>query len=194
MGNIVKAKEVILNTFEIEKDTLKNSPDIFLFEEKMFGIDEARDLSEKALRSAFSNKKIFIITPEKITFEAQNALLKTFEEPIADTYFFLVSKDESSILDTLLSRMCVWRLPGLEIDVTSSEKFIDLNLGDRMDFAKKWALKEKNLTDFLDGLAKCLKERNYRQESIQEVFEARLISQTRGVSSKLILEYLGLIL
>jgi DNA polymerase III gamma/tau subunit len=51
------------------------------------GIDEARELSR---RQRLSGGHIFIIAAGTITREAQNALLKTFEEPAPDTYFMLI--------------------------------------------------------------------------------------------------------
>src|SRR3989344_1067951 len=87
-----------------------NSPDFFAFRMDTFGIDEARELKSLSARKAISDRKIFFISPTRITLEAQNALLKTFEDPSPDTYFFLVVMEEASIEPTLLSRMLVSRL------------------------------------------------------------------------------------
>ena len=53
------------------------------------------------------DKKIFILHVHSITREAQNALLKTFEEPTEGTHFFLLIPKASVLLETLLSRVQV---------------------------------------------------------------------------------------
>jgi DNA polymerase III gamma/tau subunit len=71
-----------------------------------FGVDEGRELKEAQLSKSFGGgKKIFVISFETITVEAQNSLLKVFEEPTPDTHFFLISRTGSRLLPTLRSRI-----------------------------------------------------------------------------------------
>ncbi len=164
---------------------LFGSPDFFLLEEELFGIEEARRLGELSNRKAFDQRKIFFITPKKITVEAQNALLKTFEEPIPDTHFLLLVRDEALILPTLKSRMAV--LYGkLHSSVGEVEKFLKLNLSDRLDFAKKFADDERDLSAFLDELLMLKRDKN--------IYKMRLFSADRTASSRLILEHLALVI
>ena len=74
-----------------------NNPDFFAFRMDTFGIDEARELKILAARKAITTKKIFLIAAERLTREAQNALLKTFEDPFPDTFFFLRTREEALI-------------------------------------------------------------------------------------------------
>ena len=71
------------------------------------GIDEARDLKEKAyLLPSKLAKKVFIIDEvHMMTRDAFNALLKLIEEPPAHTIFILCTTDEGKIPDTVLSRL-----------------------------------------------------------------------------------------
>jgi DNA polymerase III delta prime subunit len=85
----------------------KGSPDYFLWKNEVFGINEARDLKERQSRKNIDGKQIFIVKSDTITREAQNALLKVFEEPCRDTYFFLVVSSADIIIPTLKSRMIV---------------------------------------------------------------------------------------
>lgn len=66
----------------------------------------------EAARSPFEGKrKVFIIEEaERMNPFAQNALLKTLEEPQPDTVFLLISDREEELLDTIRSRCRVARL------------------------------------------------------------------------------------
>ncbi|OHA91214.1 MAG: hypothetical protein A2758_01945 [Candidatus Zambryskibacteria bacterium RIFCSPHIGHO2_01_FULL_49_18] len=169
--------------------TLIGSPDYFIFNEALFGIDEARRLGEQAARKAFVERKIFFITPEKITLEAQNALLKTFEDPVEDTHFFLAVREEGLIIPTLRSRMVTWRLDrqvAVQPFEFEAQNFLKLPLKDRFEFVRKFVEKEKNLSVFLDELLCVTKSK--------EVYKMRLYSDDRAISARLILEHLALVL
>lgn len=66
----------------------------------------------EAARSPFeATKKVFIIEEaERMNPAAQNALLKTLEEPPGDTVFILISDREEELLETISSRCRVVRL------------------------------------------------------------------------------------
>lgn len=172
---------------------LSSSPDFFVYKELLFGIDEARHLSLKASQKAFTKIKIFFIAPEKITVEAQNALLKTFEDPFPATHFFLVVRDESVILPTLKSRMQTLVLEGGDMLLSEAREFINLPLKGRINFVKKFVDKEKNISIFLDELLLVLKDSPNR-EIIKTVYPLRLISDNRSVSARLILEHLAVVI
>ena len=66
----------------------------------------------EASRSPFEGRfKVFIIEEaDRMNESAQNALLKTLEEPQPDTVFVLVSDNEEEVLDTIRSRCRIVRL------------------------------------------------------------------------------------
>lgn len=66
----------------------------------------------EAARSPFEARmKVFVIEEaERMNPAAQNALLKTLEEPPADTVFILISDREDELLETIRSRCRVVRL------------------------------------------------------------------------------------
>ena len=66
----------------------------------------------EAARSPFEGPtKVFIIEEaDRMNDEAQNALLKTLEEPQPDTVFILLSEHEEELLDTIQSRCRIVRL------------------------------------------------------------------------------------
>ncbi|HVZ75902.1 MAG TPA: hypothetical protein VG934_01365 [Candidatus Paceibacterota bacterium] len=78
-------------------------PDVELVEIEKFGIEEARDLAVSAQLSGLSGRRLFIIGVSSMTTEAQQALLKLFEEPRAGTMFVLLTPP-GVVIATLRSR------------------------------------------------------------------------------------------
>ena len=72
----------------------------------------------EAARSPFEGTtKVFVIEDADLMNEpAQNALLKTLEEPPADTVFILTSEHEEELLDTIRSRCRAVRLEAVPED------------------------------------------------------------------------------
>jgi len=75
-------------------------------EKKSIGVDQVRELSESlAMTSMRSGYRVAVIVPaESMTTAAQNALLKTLEEPAQRTVLVLVAARPASLLPTLRSR------------------------------------------------------------------------------------------
>ena len=72
----------------------------------------------EAARSPFeASYKVFVIEDaDRMNDAAQNALLKTLEEPQPDSVFVLVSDHEEEVLETIRSRCRVVRLEAVPID------------------------------------------------------------------------------
>lgn len=75
-------------------------------EKSRISIAQIRDLQSRlSFSEALSRPRIVVILwAETMPQEAANALLKTLEEPPANTYFLLSSEDRASLLPTILSR------------------------------------------------------------------------------------------
>ncbi|MGH2730183.1 MAG: DNA polymerase III subunit delta', partial [Actinomycetota bacterium] len=78
-------------------------------------VDAVRELVGRAGRTPFeAERKIFVIEEaERMNPAAQNALLKTLEEPQPDTFFVLISENEDELLETIRSRCRMVRLEPL---------------------------------------------------------------------------------
>ncbi len=126
----------------IEHDLLMHihgNPDVHIATHDTFGIDEGRLLKEQQASRAFDGgKKIFVITFNSITTEAQNSLLKVFEEPTEHTHFFLLSHSSSRLLPTLKSRLTVIQPENREV-VQSNEGslFLAQTLQERVAYIGK---------------------------------------------------------
>jgi hypothetical protein len=174
------------------------NPDFHLFEEEMFGIGEARLLSTQALGRAFGERQMFVLAPARFSIEAQNALLKTLEEPTPHTHFFIIARDEASIIPTLRSRMQTVRINESNVFspqhlISEAESFLNLSLKDRLDFAKDFADKEKSLPIFLDQLLTILKSKEIGS-AIKNAYNVSLYAGDRSASPRLVLEHLALVL
>jgi len=178
------------------------NPDFFAFRSSTFGIDDARQLRDLSLRkpvtgstSSEPSKKIFFISAESLTREAQNALLRTFEDPVSDTYFFLAAREEEAILPTLRSRMQVVRVKMLEkVATDEASKFLSLPIKDRLTFAKKFGTDLRSLPAFLDNLMLLLREKKEAEESIAKVYNVRRFAGDQSAATRLILEHLSVVL
>ena len=96
-------------------------PDVYVLkpEKKTLGVGEIRDLIDYlALRPYEGGKHIALIEQaDKMTPNAQNALLKTLENPPADTMFFLIADSVSGLLPTILSRCQTVRFSDLPVEL-----------------------------------------------------------------------------
>lgn len=85
--------------------TLAN-PDVMTLRHGLLSVDDARRLRSLAeLAPTKGDQKALIISASRLFHEAQNALLKLFEEPPAGTILILVLPAEGMLLPTLRSRL-----------------------------------------------------------------------------------------
>lgn len=134
-----------LNNFIVGDLNIKiiKNPDILYFEYNTLGVDDTKDLIEIQNMHSFydnkedeiKNKKIFVISLNMITNEAQNALLKVFEEPTPNTHFFILAP-QNIFLPTFLSRVHIFT------DNIKNEGVLleDKNIGEHMSEVSKLAL------------------------------------------------------
>jgi hypothetical protein len=198
-------------------DNLSACPDIFWQSYDSFGIKDSHGLIEKESRKSFSGSgRFFVLEINSATPEAQNALLKTFEEPIPDTHFFIIARSAETFLPTVRSRMMVVNQKGgvLEVGLQVSpksnfgnaEKFFKLDLPDRLEFLQKEFIKNKDkskseIIDFVIDLEKTLragiemrKITKDEELSLHELEKSRRYLENPRSSNRLILEHLAFIL
>lgn len=107
-----KLSRIILGKFE-ERDYI----DIINYRCKKasFGVDDVREIVDEINKKPFEgDKKVIIIYDgNKLTVQAQNALLKTIEEPPKGVYIILLCESLELILDTIKSRCQIYKLTPL---------------------------------------------------------------------------------
>lgn len=88
------------------KMQMKGNPDIVVLRYGLFSVSDARSVADTAMQAPFSGEhKIIIITASRAYHEAQNALLKLFEEPPLGVCLFLILPTLGGLLPTLRSRV-----------------------------------------------------------------------------------------
>jgi len=187
-------------------DNLTASPDIWWQSYDSFGIKDGHLLIEKEARSSFGGKgRFFILEISSITPEAQNALLKTFEEPAPDAHFFILARSAEIFLPTLKSRLIILTSQQ-DSKKAESGKFLKLDLPDRLEFIQKEFLKDKNKTkseiiDFVNDLELALRQKikinkitKDEELALHELEKCRRYLENPRSSNRLILEHLALIL
>lgn len=191
-----KLKHFFENTLAIKTT---GNPDFSHRKFENFTIDDARSLTlGEGMKDFSGGKKIFIIETDFITEEAQNALLKVFEEPTPGTHFFIISPQEV-LLPTLRSRMQVY--VGEESKNKTKEKILDLNLKERLDLVKEITEgikdEEKTKQDAISFLNQVEKE--LYAEGVEKNAEKLMVCERtreslydRGAPVKIILENLVL--
>lgn len=80
---------------------------------KSISVQEIRTFSEEAALSSYEGgRRMFVIEQaDTMTVQAQNALLKTLEEPEEGTVFLLLAQNAQQMLSTVRSRCCPVRIP-----------------------------------------------------------------------------------
>lgn len=90
----------------IEKHKIAKEDQLIMSSDTSIGIDSVRQLSKQlSLRPFASTLKVVLIHPaELLTYPAQQALLKTLEEPPKHSLIILTSEREEMLLSTIVSR------------------------------------------------------------------------------------------
>lgn len=87
---------------------IRSHPDVVILQYGLFSVEDARRVGEIAMQGPIAGEtKVIIIAASRAYREAQNALLKLFEEPPASTYLFLILPTLGGLLPTLRSRLHV---------------------------------------------------------------------------------------
>jgi DNA polymerase III delta prime subunit len=140
-GESEQGIEVALSHAEAELGlTRHNNPDLIVLRHGLFSVDDARRLINLAQRAAMNGeRKAIVISALRLFHEAQNAMLKIFEEPPAGTTLMLVVPAEGMLLPTLRSRLLP--LPRSEDEITKlapqSQAFLKASSTEREKFVAK---------------------------------------------------------
>lgn len=115
--------EVLLAMLEKEDVIQKGSPDLFARSYRSFGVEDAEELRSRArTKPVAGGQRIFAIFFPTMTSEAQNSLLKTLEEPVANAAFFLIVPAPETMLATIRSRSQT-----LVVDAVASRGIVDVD-------------------------------------------------------------------
>lgn len=193
------------------------NPDFMEMNFDSFKMEDARNLKSFISEKSFSGgKRVFVIVANDFLLEAQNSLLKIFEEPIENTHFFLIVPDVNSLLKTLVSRFYVITDTCVRQDLTQSkevEKFISMPLKSRLEFIKELLAEAEEephpdpllkgeggiessrskALKFLNALESRLSKTVFDTHSFEHFFKVREFLRMPGSSAKMLLESVALV-
>lgn len=180
------------------------NPDVYVREYHGFGVEEARELAQKAsMRAVSSERRVFALATPSMTSEAQNALLKTLEEPSANALFFLIVPSPQLFLPTFRSRAQLLALEGLVAEqLIDAREFLRAKPADRLEMLKPLLDKgeddKRDLAgsiEFLSALERELSvEPKKYNEGLEAVYRARKYLGDKGSLAKALLEQVALLI
>ena len=135
-------------------DTLKILPN------PSIGIEEVRQIQKFLSRKPIRDGKNTVIVTQAhlLTIPAQNALLKTLEEPPGNSLVYLVTPQPDSLLPTILSRVQITDLPNppghpdLSISLALFSKLQKAGVGERLKILEEQEFTRETALKFLDEL------------------------------------------
>ncbi|MCI1778883.1 MAG: hypothetical protein LKI53_02880 [Bacteroidales bacterium] len=89
----------------------------------IINVNQANGIMRKlSLKSYEGGEKIMLIMfPERMNAEAANKLLKSIEEPVPGTFYFMITHAPDKMLTTILSRCRKIEIPPVEINILAEE-------------------------------------------------------------------------
>jgi hypothetical protein len=176
--------------------TVRGNPDVQVRNISTLTIEESRALKAAASRRGILGRKYFIMHFKQATREAQNALLKLFEDPTQTTHLFIVVPTMGILLPTLRSRVIT--IPCEKHEQVSSkraEDFLKASQKKRLDLVKDIIeTKDKHAALlFLNELeAELYKEFPKKHQPLKDIELMRSYLHDRAPSMKIIFEHLAL--
>lgn len=84
--------------------------------QSVIGVEESAEIIRKLSVTSYEGgfKVVLVWLPEKMNTQAANKLLKTLEEPYGKTVLLLISENEEALLQTIVSRTQIIRIPRLK--------------------------------------------------------------------------------
>lgn len=200
-GETEPIREKLLTFIEKEMEhPIQGNPDFWHEKFDTFTIDDARNVREQqALKAIAYTRKIFVLEVYSMTVEAQNALLKIFEEPSAGTHFFIVTSSADVFLPTLRSRVIVVTDDSVaDTHKAFIKKFRSALMAERMEMIAP-IIEEKDKAQagkVIDGLILELSKKQTAETAslLKELLLMRSYLVDRSPSLKLILEHIAVTL
>lgn len=180
--------------------------DVRLLSYESFLVEDGVALKSEATEVIGSDEeRHFILQFSASTREAQNALLKTVEEPTEGVHFFIVVPNEHLLLDTIRSRAQHVHIVGESIDIRFAETFVDAKLGERLKMIAALISESKDdetsgpgrerATAFLSQLEVVLSRSSVleNKEALAVILKTKEYLALQGAMVKMLLEHVALV-
>jgi hypothetical protein len=185
------------------------NPDVVVLRHGLLTVEDARKVFEVAASAPFAGEnKVIIIAASRAYHEAQNALLKLFEEPPKNTYLFLVLPTLGSLLPTLRSRVqeLKFQAQNLKSQSNPAEEFIKASKEKRSTMIKRIAAHQdggavsarEEAIVILNGVEMAAYKRLKKDDSVvallSDIAVLRKHLYDRSAPVKMILEHLSIVI
>jgi len=152
----------------LTQNDLSPQPDVLIIEAKpSIKIEAVRQLEKFLSHKPYQNdqKIVFIPQADQLTLPAQNALLKTLEEPPARSLIILVSSHQNQLLPTIISRCEIHQLvPDSSLDpqfITLQKNIYSAianqSIGQRINFISEYSGSKISALEFCQNQLKYLR-------------------------------------
>lgn len=166
-----------------------NNPDFnvvdLLTEKKSIGIAEVKSGIKFLHERPFShkNKVLLVNNADKLTPDAQNALLKTLEEPPQYAILILNSKTERDLLETVISRCRRIPVTGDHQKSEATEEFVNYQQLTQASQGEKLAIAEKLAKEEKDTIIDILESWLYDARTYMKLTDSPRIQVTENIKS-----------
>lgn len=180
----------------------EHDPDVSVQSFEKFGVEEARTVREIAGLKSLSGRGLFVIGISSITTEAQQALLKLFEEPQQGITFVLLVP-HGVLIPTLRSRFLAYPEKLKERgEHDEAKKFLKASYKTRSAHITAMLKDEENqrerVREFLQGVEKILYAESKKRmaggdvwEGLNDITKVRSYVGDRSPALKMLLEHLA---
>ncbi len=177
-----------------------SGPDFTVASYGVLGVDDARSLTDRAATKPLSApQRTFVCFASGVTIEAQNALLKTLEEPPAHAQFVFVVSSPDQLLPTVRSRM--ERVAITQCTPQSGKEFISLTTDERIKKIQELLdTEERDMPSVLAFLTElehtlgALPHSSGRTQALTALYRARKYAGDKGSLLKPLLEQVALLI
>lgn len=202
----LKARVGEINKILSQVSLTNPHPDLLYFpDDSKLGIADARKIKEHFSLKPYSAKGRGVVLEDasELTIEAQNALLKTLEEPPAESLLILAAPSDAKLLPTILSRCEIVRLDAKSYDTLEYHskytqdinKLLTSSIEERFEYIEKLKNREEffhsMLNYFHQNLTSHTRSGGSNIEFLHELLQAEEWA-AQNVNIRAILEYLML--
>lgn len=145
----------------------QSNPDTLIISgDSSIGIEEVRQIQNFLSRKPLGDKNtIYILDAHQLTLSAQNAILKTLEEPPSNSEIYLVTSQPDLLLPTILSRVQIEKSTNNKPDyslekISDNKKLIEkikaAKVGERVALVDELSLTRETALELLDQFEQTL--------------------------------------
>lgn len=172
---------------------LDSCPDFFKLEANgSIKISQVRDLIKKITQKSYQGegKVVLINQAQLMTLSAQNAILKTLEEPPANTYLILTAPSQDRILPTIISRCQLVKIRSKKAQkakpeiIKSLKEILSAPLGKRMRLVEPFTKSRQKALLWLRQLIKTCHYLIVQNQAGQHQLDLKTLSKIIKTSQK----------